>query len=61
MARNRASASAAVVNSRRLGRNRFAGYRYIGPAAIIMAALIIYPMFYGLYLSFFNTNLVSKW
>ena len=27
----------------------------------MMAALLIYPMLYGLYISFFNTNLVSRW
>ena len=27
----------------------------------MLAALIIYPMAYGFYISFFNTNLVTKW
>lgn len=38
-----------------------AGYWFIFPAALAMFGLIIYPMFYGLYLSFYNTNLVNKW
>lgn len=37
------------------------GYGFVMPAVIIMVALIIYPMLYGVYLSFFNTNLVNKW
>lgn len=37
------------------------GYAFIGPAAFAMIAMIIYPMAYGLYISFFNTNLVTKW
>lgn len=37
------------------------GYKFIGPAAFLMIALIIYPMLYGVYLSFYNTNLVTKW
>ncbi len=37
------------------------GYGFVMPAVIIMVALIIYPMLYGVYLSFFNTNLVTKW
>lgn len=37
------------------------GYGFVLPAVIIMVALIIYPMIYGVYLSFFNTNLVTKW
>ena len=31
------------------------------PAALLSLALIIYPMFYGIYVSFFNTNLINKW
>lgn len=37
------------------------GYLFIFPAVFAMAALIIYPMIYGGYISFFNTNLVTKW
>jgi multiple sugar transport system permease protein len=37
------------------------GYWFILPAAFTMVALIIYPMLYGGYISFFNTNLVNRW
>lgn len=37
------------------------GYLFVFPIVFLLATLIIYPMLYGLYISFFNTNLVSKW
>lgn len=37
------------------------GYLFVFPIVFLLAALIIYPMLYGLYISFFNTNLVNKW
>lgn len=37
------------------------GYLFAFPIVFMLAALIIYPMAYGFYISFFNTNLVTKW
>ena len=37
------------------------GYLFAFPIVLMLAALIIYPMAYGFYISFFNTNLVTKW
>lgn len=37
------------------------GYLFVLPVVFMMVALIAYPMLYGLYISFFNTNLVSRW
>lgn len=37
------------------------GYLFVIPIIFMLAALIIYPMLYGIYISFFNTNLVNKW
>lgn len=31
------------------------------PAAITLLLLVTYPLLYGAYISFFNTNLVNKW
>jgi multiple sugar transport system permease protein len=31
------------------------------PAAIVSIGLIIYPLFYGFFISLFNTNLIKKW
>ena len=40
---------------------QYDGYYFTLPIVVMLAALIIYPMAYGLYISFFNTNLVTKW
>lgn len=37
------------------------GYLYSFPIVLLLIGLIIYPMLYGFYISFFNTNLVNKW
>lgn len=47
--------------AKRIQKYQRKGYKYISPAVIMMVALIIYPMLYGIYLSFYNTNLVTKW
>ena len=41
--------------------NQRPGYAFVAPVVIMMAGLLVYPMLYGLYISFFNTNLVSRW
>lgn len=41
--------------------NNYAGYLFVAPVVVIMAGLLVYPMLYGFYISFFNTNLVSRW
>lgn len=34
---------------------------FILPVVVTLAALLLYPFAYGIYISFFNTNLVNKW
>lgn len=34
---------------------------FVGPAVLILAALIVYPVCYGIYIGFFKTNLVNQW
>lgn len=34
---------------------------FVAPGAIFMGLLIAYPLGYGLYISFFNTNLINRW
>lgn len=46
-------------NRKRL--SQLPGYLFSFPVIALVVLLIIYPMFYGGYISFFNTNLVSKW
>lgn len=53
--------SGKATASRRLKKYQLGGYKFISPAAVAMVALIVYPMLYGIYLSFFNTNLVNRW
>lgn len=50
-----------MARATKLGKYQHTGYRFISPAVLMMVALIIYPMLYGVYLSFYNTNLVSRW
>ena len=33
----------------------------IGPALLALVALVVYPLLYGVYISFFKTNLANKW
>lgn len=39
----------------------YAPYGFIAPACITIALLVVYPILYGIYISFFDTNLVNKW
>jgi multiple sugar transport system permease protein len=39
----------------------WAPYGFTAPAAITILLLVVYPIVYGIVLSFFNTNLVNKW
>lgn len=37
------------------------GYMFIFPALVALTALVLYPVLYGVYISFFKTNLANKW
>jgi multiple sugar transport system permease protein len=37
------------------------GYFFIIPAAFVLVMMILYPLLHGVYISFFDTNLVNKW
>lgn len=37
------------------------GYLFILPAVFVLCMMILYPLLYGVYISFFDTNLVNKW
>lgn len=41
--------------------SKFTKYLFIAPALITVTVLIIYPILYGAVLSFFDTNLTTKW
>ena len=36
------------------------GYLFCGPALIVLLLMVVYPMVYGIVISFFDTNLVNK-
>ena len=42
-------------------KDRVNAYLFVIPAGITMFVLLIYPLCYGMFISFFNTNLVNKW
>lgn len=42
-------------------RTKLTPYGFILPAVITILVLVVYPILYGIYISFFDTNLVNKW
>lgn len=36
-------------------------YFFVGPSVIAMLLLVVYPLLFGFFISFFNTNLINKW
>lgn len=42
-------------------RSALVPYGFITPASITILILVVYPILYGIYISFFDTNLVNKW
>ncbi|MDO4620220.1 MAG: sugar ABC transporter permease [Lachnospiraceae bacterium] len=42
-------------------RTKMTPYWFIAPATITILCLVVYPILYGIYISFFDTNLVNKW
>jgi multiple sugar transport system permease protein len=42
-------------------RSQLNGYWFILPAVITLLLLVTYPLLYGVYISFFDTNLTTKW
>lgn len=53
------------TKTQRVSRNKFRSaltpYGFITPASLTILLLVIYPILYGIYISFFDTNLVNKW
>ncbi len=42
-------------------KERAVGYGFILPAVVTLILLLLYPFGYGIYVSFFKTNLINKW
>lgn len=47
--------------ARRKLRGELTPYGFILPASLTILVLVVYPILYGIYISFFDTNLVNKW
>jgi multiple sugar transport system permease protein len=45
----------------RLNQKQLAPYFFILPVFIVLLALVVYPLVYGIVISFFNTDLAKKW
>ena len=49
-----------IRNKARL-KTKLTPYGFILPACLTILILVAYPILYGIYISFFDTNLVNKW
>lgn len=47
--------------SKSISMGKILPYFFIGPALLALMALVIYPLLYGVFISFFKTNLANKW
>lgn len=43
------------------GKIQLNGYLFILPSVITLTLLVTYPLLYGVYISFFDTNLLNQW
>lgn len=50
-----------MANRRIRANKNWYGYLFIAPACIALLGLVVYPLLYGIFISFFDTNLVTKW
>jgi multiple sugar transport system permease protein len=50
-----------VKNNSLLLKERINVYLFVIPAGLTIFFLLIYPLCYGIFISFFNTNLVNRW
>ncbi len=48
-------------NNMHMTRKQITPYLFILPAFIAIASLFIYPLSYGVFISFFDTNLINRW
>ena len=49
-----------IRNKARL-KTKLTPYGFVLPACLTILILVVYPILYGIYISFFDTNLVNKW
>lgn len=53
------------ANAQKIGKTKLKSmlvpYGFVSPASLTILILVVYPILYGIYISFFDTNLVNKW
>ncbi|QQO10162.1 carbohydrate ABC transporter permease [Breznakiella homolactica] len=61
--RNISAGTVLPANRKRqiLSNKELTGYIFIFPTVAILALLVVYPLLYGFYISFFKTNLIQRW
>jgi multiple sugar transport system permease protein len=51
-----------LLSKKKSGQNeRFMPAFFVMPAVMVLVLLVLYPFFYGIYVSFFETNLIARW
>ena len=50
-----------MIRSKARLKTKLTPYGFILPACLTILILVVYPILYGIYISFFDTNLVNKW
>ena len=50
-----------IIRNRGRLKTKLVPYGFILPACLTILILVVYPILYGIYISFFDTNLVNKW
>ena len=50
-----------IIRNRGRLKTKLTPYGFILPACLTILILVVYPILYGIYFSFFYTNLVNKW
>ncbi len=53
--------SKGVFNVQSMNSATLFGYMFIFPTALTLLTLVLYPLLYGVYISFFKTNLANSW
>jgi multiple sugar transport system permease protein len=57
----RAAASRGLDMEKKRPRLILSGGSFVVPTAVILVLLVVWPLVYGVFISFFNTNLMNRW
>lgn len=59
--RGKRAAGRGTLSRQRASRQELNGYIFCFPLVALLVLMVLYPLCYGIYISFFKTNLVAKW